>query len=76
MTENVFIPDVVILSPDTLTCLVLQTDLTAEAINYAGTLAYSWSTSTGTILGSSTSNPIVASAAGTYTVEWTVPENG
>ena len=76
VAENVFIPDVVILSPDTLTCLVLQIDLTAEPVNYAGTLVYSWSTSMGTILGSSTSNPVVASSSGTYTVEWTVPENG
>lgn len=74
--ENTFIPDVMILTPDTLTCLVLQTDLTAEPVNYAGALNYSWSTTTGTILGSSTVNPAVAGAPGIYILEWTVPENG
>ena len=74
--ENTTLPDVIIGSPDTLTCLVSQVMLLAEPVNYSGTLSYQWSTTNGQIIGSATTNPITVNTAGTYSLQWTVPENG
>ncbi|MBK7344208.1 MAG: gliding motility-associated C-terminal domain-containing protein [Saprospiraceae bacterium] len=74
--ENIVVPDVLISSPDTLTCLVQQVSLTANPVNFNGTLFYQWTTVDGQIIGPTTSNPITVGLAGTYALQWTVPENG
>ncbi len=74
--ENTSLPDVVISTPDTLTCLVTQVILQADPVNYSGTLSYQWITSNGQIIGSATTNSVSVNAAGSYSLQWTVPENG
>ncbi len=74
--ENTFVPLVTLPDPGPLTCLVTQLDLVAVPDNYPGALSFSWSTVNGQIVGTSSGNPILVNAPGSYQVIWTVPENG
>jgi hypothetical protein len=68
VTQNIQAPTAAIASAPQLTCAVLQVPLNGTASSSGANFAYSWSTSTGNLVGGTTNSIAQANAPGTYTL--------
>jgi gliding motility-associated-like protein len=77
VTQNLTEPPLAIALPDTLTCGVLEIDISGDAgIDSLGTYVYAWNTTGGNITSSASAQNISASLPGSYTFEVLNTYNG
>ncbi len=72
--ENVFVPQVLVPAPMPITCLNTSSLMLAQPVNFPGVLNYQWSQGGGALLGTTATQSVTS--PGSYTLVWTVPENG
>lgn len=74
--ENVDLPEIIILTPEPITCSNTEITLSGFGSTYGPGIEYEWSTSDGNLLGSVTGEEVLADASGNYELLITNTNNG